>query len=126
MRPLPVPHAGQLTVLRAISGLPDPGDYEFCTPYFRELENRHEVFSDVFAYNGDTLLVKGPVGNENVPGMLVSGQFFQAMETPPLLGRYLTPQDDQHGGNPAGLAVVITEDYWKERLTAPRTSSVEP
>ena len=44
--------------------------------------------------------------------MLVSGQFFQAMETPPLLGRYLTPQDDQPGGNPAGLAVVISEDFW--------------
>ena len=45
--------------------------------------------------------------------MLVSGQFFQAMETPPLLGRYLTPQDDQPGGSPAGLAVVISEDFWK-------------
>ena len=44
--------------------------------------------------------------------MLVSGQFFQALETPPLLGRYLTPQDDQPGGNPAGLAVVISEDFW--------------
>ena len=44
--------------------------------------------------------------------MLVSGQFFQAMETPPLLGRYLTPQDDQPGGSPAGLAVVISEDFW--------------
>ncbi len=44
--------------------------------------------------------------------MLVSGQFFQAMETAPLLGRYLTPQDDRPGGSPAGLAVVISEDFW--------------
>ena len=66
----------------------------------------------MFAYNGDTFQVQGRSGNENIEGMLVSGQFFQALETPPLLGRYLTPQDDQPGGNPAGLAVVISEDFW--------------
>jgi len=116
LRPLPVPHADQLAVLRYVEGAPDPGDYVFCAPFFRGLENRHEVFTDVFAYNGDTLQVRGNSGNENVPGMLVSGKFFQAMETAPLLGRYLTPQDDQPGGSPAGLAVVISEDLWNNRF----------
>jgi predicted permease len=116
LRPLPVPHAEQLAVLRLVEGVLDQNDYEFCTPFFRDLENQHEVFSDVFAYNGDTLQVTGQSGNEIVPGMLVSGQFFQAMETPPLLGRYLTPQDDQPGGSPAGLAVVISEDFWNNRF----------
>ena len=45
--------------------------------------------------------------------MLVSGQFFRALQTPPLMGRYLTPEDDRRGGNPAGLAVVITEQFWE-------------
>ena len=112
LRPLPVPHAEQPATLRFVEGDSEPNDYEFCAPFFRGLENRHEVFSDVFAYNGDTLQVKRQSGNENVPGMLVSGQFFQAMETAPLLGRYLMPQDDQPGGSPAGLAVVISEDFW--------------
>ena len=116
LRPLPVPHAEQLAVLRLVEGDSDPNDYVFCAPFFRGLENRHEVFSDVFAYNGDTLQVKGQSGNENVPGMLVSGQFFQAMETAPLLGRYLTPEDDQPGGSSAGLAVVISEDFWNNRF----------
>ena len=116
LRPLPVPHAEQLAVLRIVEGASDPDDYEFCAPFFRGLENRHEVFSDVFAYNGDTLQVKGQSGNENVPGMLVSGEFFQAMETAPLLGRYLTPQDDRPGGSPSGLAVVISEDFWTSRF----------
>jgi len=104
LRPLPVPHAEQLSVLQVVEGDSDPDDYFFCAPFFRGLENRHEIFSDVFAYNGDTLQVKGQSGNENIPGMLVSGQFFQAMETAPLLGRYLTSQDDRPGGSPAGLA----------------------
>jgi predicted permease len=111
LRPLPVPHAEQLVVLRIDENGPEP-NYAFCTPFFRGLEERHDLFSDVFAYNGDTFQVRGRSGNENIEGMLVSGQFFQALQTPPLLGRYLTPQDDRPGGNPAGLAVVISEDFW--------------
>jgi predicted permease len=109
---LPVPHAEQLAMLRFEDGGADPINWAFCTPFFRSIENRHDVFSEVFAYNGDTLQVKDQSGNENVPGMLVSGQFFQALQTPPLLGRYLTPLDDQKGGSPAGLAVVLSEDFW--------------
>ncbi len=112
LRPLPVPHAEQLAMLRYEDGGADPINWAFCTPFFRSLENRHDVFSEVFAYNGDTLQVRDQAGNENVPGMLVSGQFFQALQTPPLRGRYLTPMDDQKGGSPAGLAVVISEDFW--------------
>ena len=111
LRPLPVPHVEQLAVLRMDENGSQP-NYAFCTPFFRGLERRIDIFANVFAFNGDTLQVQGHSGNENIPGMLVSGQFFQALGTPPLLGRYLTPQDDQPGGNPAGLAVVISEDFW--------------
>jgi putative ABC transport system permease protein len=112
LRPLPVPHAEQLVVLRMEEGGPEP-NYSFCTPFFRSLEARHEVFADVFAYNPDTLQVQGRSGNENIHGMLVSGQFFRAMRTPPLMGRYLTPEDDRKGGDPAGLAAVVTEQFWE-------------
>jgi putative ABC transport system permease protein len=106
-----VPNAQQLAVLRIEEGGPQP-NYSFCTPFFRSLEDKHNVFANVFAYNDDTLQVQGLLGNENVHGALVSGQFFSALQTPPLLGRFLTPQDDQPGGNPTGLAVVISEGFW--------------
>jgi predicted permease len=112
LRPLPVPHAEQLVVLRLEEGGPEP-NYYFPAPFFRSLETRHDVFADVFAYNRDTLQVRGQSGNEDVQGMVVSGQFFEAMQTPPLLGRYLTSGDDRSGGSPAGFAVVITESFWE-------------
>ena len=113
LRPLPVPHSEQLEVLRIEEGGPQP-EYSFCTPFFRGLENRHDVFTDVFAYDPDMLQVQGRSGNENVPGMQVSGQFFSAMQVAPLLGRTLTPEDDRKGGSPAGLAVVISEGFWEK------------
>jgi predicted permease len=111
LRPMPVPDASQLVVLRIEEGGPQPG-YSFCTPYFRGVEAQHDAFANVFAYNGDTLQVKGPSGNENIRGVLVSGQYFEAMQVAPLLGRYLTPEDDRVGGSPEGLAVVISEAFW--------------
>lgn len=79
----------------------------------RSLESRRDLFANVFAFDTETIEVKARSGTENTPGMLVSGQFFEALQTPPLLGRYLTPADDRAGGNPAGLAVVISERFWE-------------
>jgi predicted permease len=112
LRPLPVPHAEELAVLRMDMGNPQPR-YSFSAPFFRSLEKRHEVFTDVFAYSQNTFQVRGSSNNENINGQFVSGQFFRGLQTPALLGRTLTPEDDTTGGNPAGLGVVISEFFWK-------------
>ena len=111
-RPLAVPHADQLAILSYSQGGPDP-QYDFSSPFFHSLELRHDLFASIFAYNSNNMQVRGPAGNETVRGQLVSGQFFAALETPPLLGRYLTPEDDKRGGGPGGFAVVISEGFWK-------------
>jgi predicted permease len=113
LRPLPVPHADELAVLHfQRSDDPDP-DYSFSAPMFRALEKRHEAFTDVAAFWNATFQVRGASGNVRVSGSIVSGQFFQALQTAPLLGRYLTPQDDQPGGTANGFGVVISEDFWR-------------
>ena len=112
LRPLPVPQSDQLALLRIDQGGPQPS-YTMGAPFFRSLERRHEVFRDVFAFSHAALQVRGPSGNEEVEGQFVSGQFFRALQTPPLLGRLLTPEDDRPGGEPAGMAVVISERFWK-------------
>ncbi len=110
LRPLPVPQSEQLVVLRIDNG-PRP-QYSMGASFFRSLERRREVFSDVFAFFDAGLQVKGHSGNEEIDGQFVSGEFFAALQTPPLMGRILTRDDDRTGGNPAGLAVVISEGFW--------------
>ena len=112
LRPLPVPHAESLVVLSMADGGVNP-NYSFITPFFRSLESQHQIFSDVFAYNGDTFQVKGDSGSESIHGALVSGQFFSGLQTAPQLGRYLTPEDDKPGGSKDGLAVVISDHFWQ-------------
>lgn len=111
LRPLPVPDAHQLVLLRIE---PTSFHYSFSLPLFRELEKHHEVFNSVFAFTGHRFQIRGPKGNETVLGGFVSGQFFEALATPPELGRYLTPDDNRKGANEN--AAVISDDFWKTRF----------
>lgn len=113
LRPLPVADADQLVVLRMDQDRELPG-YNFSAPLFRGLERQHKIFSDVFAFSGrPNFQVREGSTNESVRGMLASGEFFQALDIPPLIGRYLTPVDDRIGGNPEGLAAVVSEGFWQ-------------
>jgi predicted permease len=116
LRPLPVPRADELTVVHYTqSDDPDP-NYSFSAPMFRALERRHEVFDGIAAFTNRAMQVRGASGSVDIFGALVSGQFFDAMKVRPLLGRYLTPQDDRKGGTGAGFAVVISEGFWQTRF----------
>jgi len=112
LRPLPVPQAEELAVLSVDQGGPRI-QYSFPAPFFRGLEKRHEVFADVFACTQNTFQVRGRSNNENISGQYVSGEFFRALRTPAMMGRTLAPADDVTGGNPDGLAVVISERFWR-------------
>jgi predicted permease len=117
LRPLPVPHADELALIhieRSTDGLSGP-NYSFSSPLFRALEKRHDVFEDVAAIASQgKFQVRGANGNEHVPGSMVSGEFFSAMQIRPRLGRVLTPEDDRPGGTETGFGVVITEDFWHQ------------
>ena len=112
LRPLAVPGSERLAVL-GITGRAPVTVYSFPEPLFRGLERRHAVFSDVLAFSHAKMQVRGNDGNENVTGQFVSGRFFPALETAPLLGRTLTAEDDRRGGDPAGFGVVISEHFWE-------------
>jgi predicted permease len=112
LRPLDVPASDRLAVIGIDHGNPQI-NYSSSEPLFRSLERRHGVFEQVFAFNASKLQVKSNGGSENVPGQMVSGEFFAALETAPLLGRTLTSQDDRKGGDPAGYGVVISEGFWQ-------------
>jgi len=113
LRPLPVPHASELVTVKQSSSNSDNFNYSFSEPVFRTLEKRHDLFQGVAAFSQRTMQARGSSGNVNVPGAIVSGQFFETLQTPPLLGRYLTPQDDRKGGASSQFAVVISESFWR-------------
>ncbi len=89
LRPLPVADAQQLVIFDYHKD--DDAHGGFCAPLFRHLERDHPAFSDVFASSDTQLQIGASGGSTLVSGLLVSGQFFRALQTAPLLGRYLVP-----------------------------------
>ena len=115
LRPLAVPESNRLVVLGMDGDGPQRG-YSFPESIFRGLETRREGFTDLFCFHSTRFQVKSGNGNDAVPGQFVSGSFFHALETPPLLGRTLSEADDRTGGNPNGFGAVISESYWITRF----------
>jgi predicted permease len=118
LRPLQVPHPEDLAVLRIDQsnyGTRGP-NYSFSAPLFRALENRDDLFQHIAGFESKMIQVRIASGNQSIAGAVVSGEFFDTLETPPLMGRYLNPQDDQLGGPSGGFGVVISEDFWRHWL----------
>jgi predicted permease len=115
LRPLPVPESGRMVVIGMSVGGPNV-QYGFPEPLFRGLEQRHGAFKEVFGFDTTMFQLKSGSSTELVSGQYVSGSFFDALETAPLLGRTLTPEDDRKGGDPAGFGVVISEAFWNGRF----------
>ncbi len=113
LRPLPVPHADELTMIRFTRTDYANPVYGFSAPMFRLLEKRNDLFTSVAGFSRSMMQVRSSSGNVRVSGAMVSGEFFETLGVQPLMGRLLTPQDDRKGGTSTGFAVVISEGFWQ-------------
>src|SRR4029079_11073807 len=49
---------------------------------------------------------------QNIKGLKVSAEFFDVLGVKPAIGRAFVREDEQAGGGPGGLKVVLTHDLW--------------
>jgi len=115
LRPLPVPRADRLVMLRI---QPDDYGYSFPYPLFTYVEQHGRVFSQVFGFTARGFQLRGANGTERIDGELVSGQYFTSMRLAPERGRYFGPQDDHPGGGLNGPVAVISDRFWRVRMGA--------
>jgi predicted permease len=88
----------------------------FSYPTFEQVHDQSQAFSHVFTYTwaGDlNVTVNGQAALAQ--GELVSGDYFSGLGIKPLLGRAITPADDQPGAPPVA---VISYGYWERRFGA--------
>jgi predicted permease len=74
----------------------------------------------VAAYSPQAVAFAGGVDSpERMPAVRVTADVFSLLETPPLRGRTLTPDDGRPG---APCAVVLSHALWRERMGAAETA----
>src|SRR5579862_625713 len=132
LRKLPVRNPARLVLfsdnsLESLSmspGIPSGRQSYFSYPFYKYVRDNSEVFDGVCAFQTpeDTLTVSQegkPGGAVSVAqGKMVSGNYFSVLGVRAILGRTLTPADDQPD---APSVTVISFNYWRRSLAADRT-----
>jgi len=115
-RPMPVPHAQQITVL-ARQQKDGQLQTQFSIPDYRDIRSETSgVFSDLFAYQFgmDGLSVNGKP--DRIMTNYVSGNFFSGLGVQPALGRLFLPSEGEVPG--ADPVLVLGYTYWKNHFGA--------
>ena len=109
LRMLPVVEPEQLVVF---------GNGSHSYQAFQYFRDHQQVFSGIFATAepNPTDVSSGGVEEERARVELVTGSYFPVLGVPAVLGRTLTPEDDQRPG--AHPVVVLSYDYWTRRFHA--------
>jgi predicted permease len=117
LRPLGVTNPNTLVRTRERHpGAPQVGMMTYAT--FLDLEGRMRSYRHVAAARWTFVTFTGDGGPERFTGAQVSGEFFEALGTPPLAGRLLVPADDRPGQS---AVVVLSEGLWRRRFGADRS-----
>jgi len=119
IRTLPVKNPQELAVVRIIDRTWNSGNFtgrysQLTNPLWEQIREHQQAFSSIFAWGGESLNLA--VGGEarNAQAIWVSGDFFKTLEVEPLIGRVLTPADDQRGcGSPNA---VVSYAFWQREF----------
>ena len=89
-------------------------DHVFSYPMFRDIQKMQTVFADVAAHVSFGANLSFDNQTISGEGMLVSGSYFPVLGVQPLIGRLLSPADDQKVGESA--VAVLSHDYWTRQF----------
>ncbi|HKV24291.1 MAG TPA: ABC transporter permease [Candidatus Acidoferrum sp.] len=113
LRPLPVAHPEQITVLGARQpSVPD--NYRFSYPDFEDLRDQASAFSDIFAYRVTLASLAADHSADHCILSRVTGNYFSALGVRPLIGRLILPSEGRTPG--ADPVLVLGYSYWKKRF----------
>ncbi len=119
LRPLPFPDSGRLMVLSdVIQGVDVGGNGEagVTVPDIRNYTRDTHSFTSLGGYQGTGFELSGVGDPASVNAARMTAGVFQALDVPPLLGRFFTQQeDDQHQ-----QVVVLSYSTWQSRFHGDR------
>ena len=118
LRPLPVPHAEQLTVL-AMKQDDAQGLERFSYPDYLDIRQQADVFTDVIAERTTLVGLTADKEGDHCVLSRVTGNYFSVLGVQPALGRLIRPNEGQAPG--ADPVLVLGYSYWQKRFGGDRS-----
>jgi putative ABC transport system permease protein len=116
LRPLAFKDPGRLV---RVWHVPPPKSFPGMTLFsvsaanYRDWENQNHVFDSMAIMTGHSFTMTGGEKPEQVDACSVSSGFFSTLGVPPMLGRVLSPDEDQVGH---AHVVVLSHRMWREHF----------
>ncbi|HEY6270281.1 MAG TPA: ABC transporter permease [Candidatus Acidoferrum sp.] len=110
----PLPYQNHAHLLRVEETHPGAVGSAVTFATFLDLAREAHTVENASAFREWIFNVTGGAEPQQVPGALISGNFFNALGSQPLLGRTIQPEDDQPGGN--NRVVVLSYALWNSRI----------
>jgi predicted permease len=116
---LPVENPQQLASVEILNREWYSGSYtgrysNLSNPLWEEIRERQQAFSSIFAWGPETFNLAQGGETQPAEGIWVSGEFFNTLGVPALLGRVIAPGDDRLGCGSPG--VVISYSFWQRQF----------
>ena len=119
MNPWPYQGADRIANVSLLDKSGQEQGYGLNGPQTRELQKARSL-EYVVAFNGWSLTVTGSDVPENVEAMYFTGNVFQMLGVPAMLGRYMLPSDAPDGQDPQPV-VVLTYKFWMRHYNGDRS-----
>src|SRR5690242_15087410 len=119
LRTLPVRNPQELAEVKIADrawsdGISNGWHPEMTNPLWEQVRDHQQAFSGMFAWGIDYFPLARGGQARSVPGLWVSGDFFNVLGVPPVLGRVFTPEDDRKGCGAPGA--VVSYAFWQREL----------
>ena len=118
LRSLPVHNPSEIVEVRTTPGKSLRGSFNgprprLTNPLWEQIRDRQTSLTDLFAMGGASFELSTGGESRVVPGMFVSGNYFNTLEASAVVGRLLGPADDQRG---CGGAAVLGHSFWQREF----------
>jgi putative ABC transport system permease protein len=119
LKPLPFAAPEQLVAIGGFDlteTVSPPRLSSMCYPDFFDFREQNRSFSSMAVYRDRTLALVDDKEAQSVRGEKVSSEFFDVLGIKPMLGRGFARADEQAGGGPGGLKVVLSYGFWQSHF----------
>jgi len=119
LKPLPFPQPEQLIAVGMTNpqtgGAPDQL-FSLSFPDFFDFRHGNRTLQNIAVYRDRTFSMTGDEGAQSVRGLSSSGDLFDVLGVKPIIGRGFVPADEEAGGGPGGLKIVLSYDFWRKHF----------
>jgi putative ABC transport system permease protein len=113
LRPLPYPNPDQITMLWLDNRREGIREDITSYPNYLDWRNQSASFSQMAGFRRAAFSLTGSGEPERVQGAMVTANFFEVMQTPPLVGRVFTEHHETPGQD--GV-VLLSHGFWQRRF----------